>query len=56
VATIRWFGRPHWVFEDAARPDGACTLHVYKRRDGAPRAYVDLLTVPAAAAAGAPGR
>jgi hypothetical protein len=39
VATLRWFGRPHWVFEDAARPDGSCTLHVYKRRDGAPPAY-----------------
>ncbi len=40
VATLRWFGRPHWVFDDAARPDGACTLHIYKRRDGAPAAYV----------------
>jgi hypothetical protein len=56
VATIRWFGRPHWVFEDAARADGGCTLHVYKRRDGAPRAYVDLLTVPDAAPAGGRGR
>ncbi|MGH7321574.1 MAG: hypothetical protein ACRELA_18405 [Candidatus Rokuibacteriota bacterium] len=46
VATIRWFGRPHWVFENASRPDGSCTLHVYKRRDGAPREYVDRLTVP----------
>lgn len=43
AATIRWFGRPHWVFEDASRPDGACTLHIYKRRDGAPRAYADLV-------------
>ncbi len=40
VATLRWFGRPHWVFENAARRDGSCTLHVYKRRDGAPREYV----------------
>lgn len=43
VATLRWFGRPHWVFEDAARADGGCTLHVYKRRDGAPAAYRRLL-------------
>jgi hypothetical protein len=47
VAPIRWFGRPHWVFEDAARPDGSCTMHVYKRRDGAPPEYaVGLATVP----------
>jgi hypothetical protein len=47
VAPIRWFGRPHWVFEDAARPDGSCTMHVYKRRDGAPPGYaVGLATVP----------
>lgn len=45
VATIQWFGRPHWVFEDASRPDGSCTLHVYKRRDGAPRAYSALVAV-----------
>ena len=36
---IEWFGRPHWVFETPARADGSCTLHVYKRRDGAPREY-----------------
>jgi hypothetical protein len=46
VATIAWFGRPHWVFDGASRPDGSCTLHVYKRRDGAPRDYVARLTVP----------
>ena len=47
VAPIRWFGRPHWVFEDASRPDGACTMHVYKRRDGAPPAYAaSLATAP----------
>jgi hypothetical protein len=39
VAPIRWFGRPHWVFEDPSRPDGSCTLHIYKRRDGAPEDY-----------------
>jgi hypothetical protein len=39
VAPMEWFGHPHWVFEDPARPDGSCTLHVYKRRDGAPAGY-----------------
>lgn len=39
VAPIAWFGRPHWVFDRPARPDGSCTLHIYKRRDGAPAAY-----------------
>jgi len=43
VAPMEWFGRPHWVFEDPSRPDGSCTLHVYKRRDGAPAAYARLL-------------
>jgi hypothetical protein len=36
VAPMAWFGRPHWVFDRPARPDGSCTLHIYKRRDGAP--------------------
>lgn len=45
VATLRWFGRPHWVFEDASRPDGSCTLHVYKRRHGAPAEYARALGV-----------
>jgi hypothetical protein len=39
VAPMEWFGHPHWVFENPARPDGSCTLHVYKRRDGAPADY-----------------
>jgi hypothetical protein len=39
LAPIAWFGRPHWVFDRPARPDGSCTLHVYKRRDGAPADY-----------------
>jgi hypothetical protein len=39
VASIEWFGRPHWVFENPSRPDGSCTLHIYKRRAGAPAAY-----------------
>lgn len=43
VAPVEWFGRPHWVFDEPARPDGGCTLHVYKRRDGAPAAYLDRL-------------
>jgi hypothetical protein len=32
VAPLRWFGHPHWVFEEPSRADGSCTLHVYKRR------------------------
>lgn len=39
VAPMAWFGRPHWVFDRPARPDGSCTLHIYKRRDGAPAEY-----------------
>jgi hypothetical protein len=39
VATLHWYGRPHWVFENPARPDGTCTMHIYKRRDGAPPEY-----------------
>jgi hypothetical protein len=45
VAPLEWFGRPHWVFEDPSRPDGSCTLHVMKRRDGAPAGYARLLGV-----------
>ncbi len=45
LASIEWFGHPHWVFEDASRPDGSCTLHVYKRRDLVPAAYYRLLGV-----------
>jgi hypothetical protein len=48
VASLEWFGRPHWVFEEPSRPDGSCTLHVYKRRDGAPAAYARLLGVTGA--------
>lgn len=43
VAPMEWFGRPHWVFENPSREDGSCTLHVYKRRDGAPAAYAQQL-------------
>lgn len=42
VAPIEWFGHPHWVFERPARPDGSCTLHVYKDRDAVPASYVAL--------------
>jgi hypothetical protein len=45
VAPLRWFGRPHWVFDNASRADGSCTLHVYKRRDGAPGDYARRLGV-----------
>jgi hypothetical protein len=39
VAPMEWFGHPHWVFENPARADGSCTLHVYKARDAAPADY-----------------
>ena len=39
LASVEWFGHPHWVFEDPARADGSCTLHVYKDRDAAPAEY-----------------
>lgn len=38
-ATLRWFGRAQWVFEQPARADGSCTLHIYKRREDAPVDY-----------------
>jgi len=46
VAPLSWFGRPHWVFDRPSRPDGSCTLHIYKRRDGAPAAYLRALAAP----------
>jgi hypothetical protein len=46
VAPIEWFGHPHWVFERPARPDGSCTLHVYKDRDGVPAPYLAQLASP----------
>ncbi|MEK7836909.1 MAG: hypothetical protein AAB328_02885, partial [candidate division NC10 bacterium] len=49
VAPIQWFGRPHWVFDRPARPDGSCTLHIYKRRDGAPADYFRRLGLAAPA-------
>lgn len=44
VATLRWFGRAHWVFENAARADGGCTFHIYKKREDAPAEYARQLT------------
>ena len=35
VAPREWFGRPQWVLDNPSRPDGSCTLHIYKRRDAA---------------------
>jgi hypothetical protein len=46
TATLRWFGRAHWVFESPARPDGACSLRVYKRRDATPPEYAARVGVP----------
>jgi hypothetical protein len=43
LAPLEWFGRPHWVFDRPSRPDGSCTLHIYKRRDGAPADYAGRL-------------
>ena len=44
-ATLRWFGRAQWVFEQPARADGGCTLHIYKRREDAPADYTQRLTL-----------
>jgi len=48
TATLRWYGRAHWVFSDPARSDGGCTLHIYKRREDAPADYTRRVTWPAA--------
>ncbi len=40
VAPWRWYGHPHWVFDDAARPDGGCTLHIYKKPAAVPADYL----------------
>jgi hypothetical protein len=40
TATLRWYGRVHWLFEGAARADGSCTAHIYKRREDQPEALV----------------
>jgi hypothetical protein len=36
---MRWFGRAHWIFDHPARPDGSCTLHVYKRPEDVPAEF-----------------
>lgn len=46
AAPLAWYGRPHWVFEKPARPDGSCTMHIYKRRDGAPLEYAARVRFP----------
>lgn len=40
VATLKWYGRVHWLFENAARADGSCTAHIYKRKEDQPAALV----------------
>lgn len=46
VAPLRWYGHPHWVFERPARPDGSCTMHLYKNKDAAPAEYALTLSPP----------
>ena len=46
VATLRWFGRAHWVFDEPAREDGGCTLHIYKQSKWAPADYAARLGEP----------
>jgi hypothetical protein len=50
TATLSWFGRAQWVFEQPARADGGCTLHIYKRREDAPADYTRRVALPAAGA------
>lgn len=50
TATLAWYGRVHWLFEDPARPDGGCIAHIYKRAADAPEALVAPLRVPLAGA------
>lgn len=47
TATLRWFGRAQWVFDQPARADGGCTLHIYKRREDAPAEYSRRVALPA---------
>jgi hypothetical protein len=46
VATLRWFGRAHWVFDGPAREDGSCRLHIYKQSERAPADYATRLGEP----------
>lgn len=48
AATLRWFGRAQWVFENPASEDGGCTLHIYKRHEDIPSDYARLVGLPAA--------
>jgi len=36
AATLRWFGRVQWVFDDPARADGGCRMHIYRRPEDTP--------------------
>jgi hypothetical protein len=45
LAPIEWFGHPQLVFDDASRPDGSCTVHVYKDPAHVPAAYYERLGV-----------
>lgn len=44
-ATLQWFGRAHWVFENPARPDGSCTVQIYKRREDTPPDFVRRVSI-----------
>jgi hypothetical protein len=48
TATLNWFGRAQWVFEQPSRQDGSCTLHIYKRREDIPAAYTRAVGLPPA--------
>ncbi len=43
VAPLRWYGHPHWVFDNPARADGSCTLHLYKNPQDVPQDYAQML-------------
>ena len=45
TATLAWYGRVHWLFEQPAQADGSCTAHIYKRAADTPAALVDVLRV-----------
>jgi hypothetical protein len=48
TATLNWFGRAQWVFEQPSRQDGSCTLHIYKRREDIPADYARSVGLPPA--------
>lgn len=43
LAPLNWFGHPHYVFSDPSRPDGGCTLHIYKHPENIPKNYISPL-------------